>query len=140
MKELEEILQFRRDIESIDERLAELILLTQPKAQTISDMPRGGQSKNSIEEYVIKSEKLQKKRDHFQKLIDARWSQLEKRFKTARISGEQKVMLRLRFYRGLPWKVCRQRLQKKFPEQGWSESKLFRLYRAAVGKLYKSQL
>lgn len=138
MKELEEILQLRRDIESLDERLAELILLTQPKAQTISDMPRGGQRKNSIEEYVVKLERLHNKRKYKQKCIDKEWSRLVVWFDKAHLSREQKTMLRLRFYKGKPWKVCLWRLRERYTEQKWYESKMFRLYENAVDKMCKA--
>lgn len=138
MKELDRILELRRDIESIDERLESLKLMTQPKAQVISDMPRGGERKNSIEEYVIKSERLHNKREYKQRCIDKEWARLVVWFDEANLSREQKTMLRLRFYKGKPWKVCLWRLRDKYSGQKWSESKLFRLYRNAVDKLCKA--
>jgi hypothetical protein len=139
MKELDEILKLSRWIKNIDERLEELKQMTQPKAQVISDMPRGGEQKNSIEEYIMKSETLQSKRDYLQELIDMKWDELIPVFVSANITVGETTMLRYRCYSGLPWKKVVPKMKSDFPDQKWNEQKLFRIYRAALCKLDKSK-
>lgn len=136
MRELDEILRLRRDIVSIDVRLFELKQMTQPRAQVISDMPRGGgERKNTIEEYIVKSEELQGKRIKLQKRIEKKWRGVVRMCKEAEITEAQQAMLELRFYYGLPWKQCMVRMQTLYPDGTWNEQKLFRMYRKILYKI-----
>lgn len=135
MRELDEILKLRRDIENIDERLWEVRQMTQPKAQTISDMPRGGERKNAIEEYIVKSEELRSKRKKIQKRLDKKWRYIEFICAESEITEVQLTMLKLRFYYGNPWKRCVTEMQKLYTDTTWNEQKLFRKYRKILYKI-----
>lgn len=135
MRELDEILKLRRDIESIDVRLMELRQMTQPKAQTISDMPRGGERKNAIEEYVVKSEELGRKRKKLKKTLDKRWHDIVIVCGNSEVTEVQLSMLKLRFYYGFPWKRCVVEMEKLYPDTTWNEQKLFRKYRKILCKI-----
>ena len=137
MKQLNEILRLRREINELRERLFELKQMTQPKAQTISDMPRGGERKNAIEEYIVKSDELQKKLTRKNHLIGVKWELCKEAFKECELSKEQIHMLHSRFYRALPWKKCAELMSEAFPETTWPEQKLFRMYRKALHSLSK---
>ena len=140
MRELDEILRLRRSITNLEERIEELRAMTQPKAQVISDMPRGGgEQRNSIEDYIIKSEELTAKRDNLLHDIDEKWDMAYAICKSANISVEQMTMLWYRFYRGNSWKNCLCRMVGEFPNQKWNEQRLFRLYREALHKISKKR-
>lgn len=136
MRLLNEIMQIRRDIDSIQERLIELKQMTQPKAQTISDMPRGGgERKNAIEEYIIKSERLQRKLKHKNELYIAKWNEFCKIADDSGVTEAQIEMIKYRFYYALPWKICVVRMGEMYPETTWNEQKLFRMYRKVLCKI-----
>lgn len=112
MRLLNEILQLRRDIDSIAERAIELKQMTQPKAQTISDMPRGGgERKNAIEEYIIKSERLHRKFVHKKELFFAKWSEFRRIADDCGVTGAQRDVIYYRFHDALPWKLCVARME-----------------------------
>lgn len=138
MRELDEILRLRRSIANLEERIEELRVMTQPKAQVISDMPRGGgEARNSIEDYIVKSEELTEKRDGLLHDIDEKWDVMYAICREANISVEQITMLRYRFYSGNSWKNCLNCMIGEFPAQKWNEQRLFRLYRGALCKISK---
>lgn len=136
MRLLNEILQLRRDIDSIAERAIELKQMTQPKAQTISDMPRGdGERKNAIEEYIIKSERLHRKFVHKKELFIAKWSEFRRIADDCGVTEAQRDVIYYRFHNALPWKLCVARMEKQYPETTWNEQKLFRIYRKVLCKI-----
>lgn len=140
MKELDYILKLRRDIESVNERLDELRAMTQPKGQVISDMPRGGgEQRNTIEDYIVKSEELTAKRDRLEHEIDEKWDDMYLICKAANLTAEQMTLLRYRFYSGNAWKKCLKWMEQEFPHQNWSESKMFRLYSTSLCKINKQK-
>lgn len=138
MKLLNEIIQLRRDMNSIIDRLTELKQMTQPKAQTISDMPRGGgERKNAIEEYIIKSERLQGRLDHKEDLFAEKWSKFRKIADDSGVTEAQIDVIYYRFHDALPWKLCVARMERRYPETTWNEQKLFRMYRKVLCKIDK---
>lgn len=139
MKQLDEIIELRRDINSIVERLSELKQMTQPRVQTISDMPRGGDKKNVIEEYIVKSERLQKKLDKKSRELESKWGELKILFCKAKLTDAQQNMIRARFYYAKSWKECTGVMESLYPSAKWSEQKLFRIYRNVLSKLNKTE-
>lgn len=136
MKLLNEILQLCRDIDSIEERLIELKQMTQPKAQKIYDMPRGGgERKNAIEEYIIKSERLKRKLVQKRKTFFEKWCEFCDLAKDSGVTEAQKEMIYYRFHEALPWKLCVSRMERQYPEATWNEQKLFRMYRKVLYKI-----
>lgn len=132
MRELDELRALSQRIKEIEEKKLELKEMVQPRAQIISDMPRGGNPINTIEEYVIKMEKLD---NDILKLEAAKkeiWNGLEVVFEKCGITNTEKQMLRARFYEGVSWKRCAKLV-------GENENKLFRMYRAVLCKINKYQ-
>ena len=138
MKELDDILQLRRDINSIDDRMTELKQSIFPKPQIISDMPRGGgERKNGIEEYIIKFDRLERKKNRLCCEISNKWSELEKTFPDHGITEAQGRMLFFRFFYGMSWRCCVERMEEEYPQTTWNEPKLFRIYRKIIYKFKK---
>lgn len=140
MKELDQILRLRREIDKLKERIEDLKAMTQPKAQTISDMPRGGERKNSIEEYVVKSEELHSKLGKLEKRIENKWRDVLVTLNHCEITDAQCMMLKLRFYCGYPWKKVVKRMQELYPDTTWNENKVFSLYRRILYKIVKRRV
>ena len=137
MKELDTVLHLRREIDKLQDRLQELKIMTQPKAQTISDMPRGGERKNTIEEYVMKSEELNSKLGKLEKRMDRKWRDVLSMLSHCEITDAQCVMLRLRFYCGYPWKKVVKEMKRLYTETTWNENKVFSMYRRILYKIDK---
>ena len=137
VREFDEILNIRREINDIDIRLYELKQMTQPKAQIISDMPRGGDRKNLIEEYVIKAEALHKKRDTLCYAIKEKWQGIESLFVVCGVKAEERYVMWLRFFNGLPWKKCSKEMCNEYKSDKWNEQRLFRVYRSVLVKVNK---
>ena len=138
MKQLDIIFNLRRDIDNIEERLVELRQMTQPKSQVISDMPRGGgERRNAIEEYLIKSEKLAKQLDYKRRKLEDHWEEACILFREAKVTVAQCEMLKERFYHAKPWKACLKRMSEVYPDSKWNEQKLFRMYRDVIYKINK---
>lgn len=135
MKQLDEIIELRRDINSIIERLTELKQMTQPKVQTISDMPRGGERKNVIEEYIIKSERLQNKLNNKKLELDRKWEELKKLCENSKLTEAQLKVITNRFYFAKSWRECVLIMRTAYPDTEWNEQKLFRIYRNVLSKL-----
>ena len=130
-KLLNECLILRRDIESINERIEELNLrIKSPKNQIITDMPKGNNQQNAIEEYLIKKEKLEKMRFDYNRKISGKWQSVYYKCVNNDISKEAIEILRYRFYYGYTWRVCGEMMK-------WNKNKCFRVYRSVLGKFYK---
>lgn len=141
MKQLDEIIELRRDINSIIERLSELKQMTQPRVQTITDMPRGGgDRKNVIEEYIIKLERLSKKLDDKKHELEKKWAAIKDLSQKAQLTEAQQEMIKARFYNALPWKKCVEVMKKLYPTTVWSEQKLFRMYYGVLSKFNKTKI
>lgn len=141
MKELDIVLRLRRDIDDLNERIRDLLIMTQPKAQTISDMPRGGgERKNAIEEYVVKSEELHSKLSKLEKRITGKWCDVMVIMNHSELTEAQRAMLELRFYWGLPWKKVTLKMQELYPETTWTENKIFAMYRRTLHKIDKRKI
>lgn len=137
MRELDYILQLRRDIVSIDVRLTELESMVYPQAMNVSDMPRGGGHKNSLEEYIIKWDRLHNKRHRLEVDILMRWAAIEKVFNECGVTAAQQAVMKFRFFCGFTWKKCVNYMRAEYPETGWDEQKLFRIYRKVLLKMPK---
>lgn len=137
LKQLDEIIELRRDINSITERLSEIKQMTQPKIQTISDMPRGGERKNVIEEYIVKSEKLSEKLENKKNELESKWFAIKELSEKAQLTQAQQNMIKARFYYAKPWKECVKSMRKMYPTSSWSEQKLFRMYYSVLSKFNK---
>lgn len=129
MRELDECLELKREINKKHNKIVEIeAIITSPKNQIITGMPRSGSNDNAMDRYLIKKEKLQEQKENLQKQLDEKWDYVLSIFAKSDITVETAELLQLRFYKGLPWKICVLRLQKKHPKNGWNKNKAFRLY------------
>ena len=139
MRELDECLRLKRRIEELDEKILEIReRALSPKNQIISDMPKGGGGGNPIEEYLIKSEKLEKERSRCKRALEEQWRSITETFKTLGISNTYELLMKYRFYYGLTWRNCTKLIQKDDPDTVWDENRVFRVYSHVSMKLRKS--
>ncbi len=136
MEELEKIADLRDKIKDYEEQLEKLNLKnTAPKNQIFSDMPKSSSEKNSIEEYVIKKEKIQEKIDCCFEDIKTNWRLAVVKFKKAGLSKVEIKLMKYRYLFNFKWKLCRKKMQKMFPETKWTDNRVFFTYRAIKDKL-----
>lgn len=126
MRELNRCLHFVRRIEEIDERICEIrAAILSPKNQRITGMPRGGNTDNAIERYIIQVEKLEGEKENLSQQLTGQWLDLGYTvFKE--LTAEEKHLLTLRFLKGLPWKKCAKQMNEKYGN--WNINKVFRVY------------
>lgn len=127
MKELQECLNAKRKIDTIDEKIYELrARVFSPKNQIISDMPRSkGGVDNAIEKYIIKLERLQQQKDDMLKYQAQQWQIVQE--KTPNIKEQEKQLLYIRFVKGFAWNKCVVELNRQYGN--WNVNKAFRIYR-----------
>lgn len=134
MQQLNQCMELRKRINKINEKIIELnSMITSPKNQVISDMPRGGGKKNSIEEYLIKYEKLENLKTKLQNELEEQWQSIDMNG----LSEAQYKLLYLRFFCGLEWKKC-SRIMCETVGKKFNENRCFREYRSALDILHKT--
>ena len=128
MRELDELRDINDRISEYKLKKAELQAMVQPRAQTISDTPRGSNPINAIEEYCIRKEKI----DEAIRKLEARKQEIWDGLTLDNVTDEERDVLRLRFYEGYSWKRCAREMKEK-------EQKLYHLYRGVLCKINKCQ-
>lgn len=137
MRELDTCLDIIKEIKEKDETIQELRYRTMsPKSQVITDMPKGGGAHvNALDNYMVKLERTIKAKERLQEKLDYEWAIAKFSLTHYGITKSDTIeLLRLRFYRGLPWKKCSMEMQKTYPDSGWNINKCFRVYRAVLHK------
>lgn len=131
MRELNECLRLSRDINEINERLVELrYKILSPKNQIISDAPKGGGGpNNAIEEYIIKSERLEKRKAAITARLDNCWAEALSVFKEREMPKTYISLMWYRFYKAHSWKKCISDMKGQYPDELWNENKIFRIYK-----------
>lgn len=124
------------EIKSIDEQIEELeARIMSPKSQKITGMPRGGGVMGGLnEEYIIRKEKLEQKR---QRLIQRHlklWKNANNRMIEAGVKDDERFLMWLRFHQGFSWRKCCNIMQKNYPNDNWNTNKVFRVYRNILKK------
>lgn len=128
MKELNECLNTKRQIDEINEKICKLkAIILSPKNQVITGMPRGGNSENAVEKYMIKVEELEDKKRRLAKYQMEQWHYIQTRAENAHISYENIRLLFLRFCMGYSWKRCTRQMQEEYGN--WNINKVFAIYR-----------
>ena len=126
MKELQECLELKREIERLNEIIVEIkAVVFSPKNQIITGMPRGGNGENAIEKYLIKLEHLEERKKALYKDLSDTWQVAE--VKMPNLSEQERYVLYIRFARGLPWKRCAVEMNKLYGN--WNINRVFRTYR-----------
>ena len=142
MIEFDECLRLRRDIIRIEERIFEMSCRAMsPKNQIITDMPKGGgEAINSIEQYIIKTERLENQKRFALDLLVSKWREIERMCNNCNIKKDVIIMLQYRFFFGLTWEKCANQMNKDFPNRKWNENKCFREYRHVLYEFRKWQV
>lgn len=124
MKELQECLNIKRQIDNIDEKIYKLkAVIYSPKNQIITGMPRGGNNENAVDRYLIKLEQLEGKKIDLSKKQKSLWQDSVTRIET---NDQERELLYKRFVQGMPWKRCVFELNSTYGN--WNINKAFRIY------------
>ena len=129
MKELNDCLKLRREINEVKERIEELKMASySAKNQIITGMPRGnGTTDTGIERYIVLSEELKDKLTSLMIKENEIWSKIWN-YTYNILTDEEMALLSNRFHLGYSWKKCGEGF-------GWNENKVFRTYRNALRKI-----
>lgn len=134
MRQLDECMELRERINKVNEQIIELkTKIMSPKNQIISDMPRGGKQSNSIEAYIIKHEKLERKKTVLMNELEEIWQTID----MSHLSDAQCKLLHLRYYCGLEWKKC-SRIMCEVVSIKFNENRCYREHRNALDILHKN--
>ena len=127
MKELNDCLILTRKIEEVHTKLYELrVAALSPKSQVITGMPHGSGGDNAIERYLVKCEKLEKRKEKLEQARSELWNTVLEKAKKANVSEQNMFLLELRFIEGSSWKHCAVVMNKKYGK--WNINKVFRVY------------
>lgn len=126
MRELQQCLSIKRDIDDINEKITELqAAIRSPKNQIMTGMPHGGgNNDNAIERYIIRLEHLQQKKNALLEYQSKQWNIAME--KAGDLTAQEAHLLSLRCIEGKPWKHCAAIMNKKYGK--WSINKCFRVY------------
>ena len=106
-----------------------------PKNQVITDMPKGGSVINPIESYIIRMERLEKRKECLCNDLNIMWGAALAKLKSVGIIEETTiVMLMLRFKNGCSWDKCANTMDSIYPNANWNSNKCFRVYRSVLNK------
>lgn len=100
--DLKSIRADEEEIARLKQRIADLRSNAQGLTQTISDMPRSGQSKDRMAEYAAQMEHLQKK--FGEKVVALAKKRLEIDEAVELLPEQQKRVIRLRYYDRMSWR------------------------------------
>lgn len=101
---LNSIYRMQKRSADIDERIQTLKALIYPKAQTISDMPRGGKTVNSIESYAENIEYWEDKKKSIQTYIDELKKEAETELHRINASADEIKLIKYKYYLAMTWK------------------------------------
>lgn len=138
MRELDECYSVAKKINDKNDEIFELKMkIGSPKNQIITDMPRGGNPENAIENYLFKLERLQKKIKTLETQRDLIWNRAKEIMREYDILGDKEAvsMLYFRYYKGFPWKECARLLMIGYKNSNWNENKCFRVHRKILDKI-----
>ena len=142
MVELDECLDLARMIKEKDEVLIELkSRVMSPKGLIVSDMPKGGGSPmNTMDEYLIKKERIKKAKKRLEERLDAKWECVVNILKACGVDSETIHLMKFRFYCGLSWKKCTAAIKEEYPDGRWNANKCFSAYRGVLHKTSNESL
>jgi len=127
VKQLKKCLSIRRRIQDIDERIKEYkYSAMSPKNQIITDMPRSHSSENGSDNYLLKVEKYEHKKELLLSELNDTWNCILNTYKQNDVPKETIILIHYRFYCGNSWKKTCEYMQQRFPCSNWNENKCFR--------------
>ena len=129
---------FRYKINEVEEEIEMLkAVATSPSGQVISDMPRSNRIGNAIEDYIIKLEKKEKRKERLEQLLKEKWNNAYIILQNSKVPIKNIKLLYYRYTKGLSWKECVEKMRELYPNELWNENKIFRLNRQALAKVTK---
>ena len=133
----EKISDTRQQIEEIKEKIMlSEVQACSPKSGKITGMPQGGGDVvNPIDKHLERKERLEGRLRVLEDKLSQQWEQALHLMKKARIDEQTQKMMYYRFYWGIQWKKCAEKLDKKYPDCKWNENKCFRKYREVLTKI-----
>lgn len=136
MNLLKECERLRRKIQDIDEKIEKInTILYYPKCQDLSGMPKGeGSGESIIDKLITKKGKLEATKANIVKEQNNKWSIIEKACNNAHISKTDIMLIKLRYYHGLPWKSVKLKLCD-YTGQEWNDNKIFRVHHSVLCKI-----
>lgn len=136
MLELRECLKIRHRINYIDMRITELReIFSSPKIQILSLAPSFSKGNaNNFDRYLVKIDYLKEEREYLEERISEVWSSVEDKLKEEGVKRDHILLMKLRFYHGLPWKECGNKMKINYPKELWNEQKVYRVYRNVKDK------
>lgn len=139
MERLDAFFELHKRIADLDDRILTLSCrIKSPKAQTISDMPRGTASnENQLERYIVAKERLEEQKKQLEEELDRMWKELKAELVQCGVGFEERALMYLRFRRGMPWKKCTIKMRTKYNPE-WNENKTFRVYRSIVKSIQEN--
>ena len=140
MKELEQLLELNKDIDTLLDKLAvRRYGVIDPKRQIISDMPKpkGGCRINAIEDYIINAETIHNEIEKLFEELKIKWIIFLNNYEEAKLTVEERELLNLRFVQGQRWKFCAAQMNILYPFKRWNESKVYRTYKNIIKKIEK---
>ena len=126
-------IKLRQNIDSLDEEIIELYsIYRSPRTQNLSFTPsRSNYINNNSEELLEKIESLKNKRSLLIERSDKNWLFINKRLVQLSFSEADILLFKLRFYYGLPWKKCCEKMNYYYSNIEWNENLIFRIYHKA---------
>ena len=131
-EQLEECSSIRKKMLKKDLKIYELKSKIQsPKNQLINDMPKGGNKQsNSLEDYLLKLEKLVAEKQALCNELNKVWESIEFILKSQCNCDRQRVkLMRLRYYNNYSWKKCISLMKVFYPNDKWNANKGFKEHR-----------
>ena len=126
MRELQECLDIKRVIDEINDEINEKrVAVSSPKNQIITGMPRSGSVENKFDAYLIKIERLEKRKTVLLEKQHNQWQMAMN--KLPNITNTERELLKYRFIKGLQWKKCVDKLNEQHGVN-WTIGKAFRFY------------
>lgn len=137
MLELRECLKLRHRINYIDMRILEMReIFSSPKIQILSLAPSFAKSNvNNFDKFLIKLDYLEEERAYLEERINDVWNSVERKLKDEGVRWNHILLMKLRFYHGLPWRECGNKMKINYPKELWNEQKVYRIYRNVKGKV-----
>jgi hypothetical protein len=127
---LRECLRLRRKINDLEMRISEVrTVFLSPKVQLLTFTPSSSSGGfNTFERFLIKLDELEEKRLYLEKEINEIWDFAETELHEKEIKSKHIMLLKLRFYYGLSWWKCCEKMRKLFPSEKWTEAKIYKIY------------
>lgn len=134
---LDDCFDLRESINDLDKKIQDLQELSYaPKNQVLSGMPKGGGC-NAIEEYIIKLEKYNNRKEILVNRLNELWDKAVDVMKLHDITDENIILMEYHYYWGYSWSECSKKMKKRFPTEKWYRQKCNFRYRSVLSKIDK---